>query len=72
MNSYQKLKKQNQDLIKQLMIVCCDNDSYNARLICEKYRTIKSIETSIWFGEYLKEEYGQFKVDGLVAKLSNG
>jgi hypothetical protein len=72
MNSYQKLKKQNQDLIKQLMIVCCDNDSYNARLICEKYRTIKSIETALWFGEYLKEEYGQYKGVGIVTKLSNG
>lgn len=69
MNSYQKLKKENQDLIKQLMIVCCDYDSYNARLICEKYRTIKSFETAIWFGEYLKEEYSPTRTNGILNKI---
>ena len=69
MNSYQKLKKQNQELVKQLIIVCCDYDSYNSRLICEKYRTIKSFETAIWFGEYLKEEYGQSNSLGILNKI---
>jgi hypothetical protein len=69
MNSYQKLKKENQDLIKQLMIVCCDYDSYNARLICEKYKTKKSIEAAIWFGEYLKDEYNPSKSNGILNKI---
>ena len=71
MNSYQKIKKKNQDLIKELMIVCCDSDSRNARLICEKYKTINKIETAIWFADYLKEEYGQFKGVGIVSKISS-
>ena len=69
MNSYQKLKKENQDLIKQLIIVCCDYDSYNARLICEKYRTIKSFESAIWFAEYLKEEYLPTRTNGILNKI---
>ena len=66
MNSYQKIKKKNKDLIKELMIVCCDHDSYNARLICEKYKTIKSIENAFWFSTYLEKEYAKY--DGIIIK----
>lgn len=69
MNSYQKLKKQNQDLQKELMIVCCDPDSYTGRLISQKYKTLKAVEAAIWFGDYFRQGNNESKGFGIAGQV---
>jgi hypothetical protein len=60
MNSYQKLKKEVQDLKLKLLIVSLEPNSTKAILIREQEKLKRQLEKAMWAGNAItKETYGE-------------
>lgn len=67
MTTYQRLKKENQELKLELLKLSCDPDSYESNIIKKKYKTLREIEKSIWYAN-IKEKQNNFQ--GFLNKIS--
>lgn len=67
MNSYQKIKLKNKELLKELQIVCLKPESVEASQIILKYKLIKCAEEALWYGNMYEKQHNEFKgITGLL------
>lgn len=70
MNSYQRLKKENQELREQLIQVCVAPDSGQSQTIVARTKGEHKMEAAIWYGGgELKNPDGS-KFEGFFKQLS--
>jgi hypothetical protein len=67
MTTYQRLKKENQELKLELLKLSCDPDSHESFMIKKKYKTIREFEKAIWYSN-IKENQNNFL--GILNKIS--
>ena len=65
MNSYQKLKKQNQELKQDLIKISCDSNSQEAYMIKKKWKMIAAMEYSLYYAKM----YEKNNFNGVLNKV---
>jgi len=71
MNSYQRLKKKNEELRRQLLMVCMEPESEASRVIIASVKADQKIEDALWLGgEHFKNPDGS-KWQGYIHYVNN-
>lgn len=69
MNSYQRLKKENEILRQRLMLVCVAADSDAARTIIARVKADHRMEAAIWISTTELKNPGGTKFEGYLKSL---
>jgi len=67
MTTYQRLKKENEQMRRELDIVCNEPNSREGFSIKSKYRFKRKIEEQFWNGDTTKQEY---RMQGIITQIS--